>query len=110
MRSNFKAALLVALPIEIVNFWVIGYPAGSSGLSPTSQSAAIALQWYLFHLPGIIASDRSVFLRAHPVSCSLVFLATGYTDTVILLAGILWAARLALRSLHKISSPMTHAH
>jgi hypothetical protein len=110
MRSIGKAALLVALPIEIVNFWVVGYPAGSNGLSAASQSAAVALQWYLLHLPGVIASDRSPFLRAHSITCSFVLFAAGYIDTVILLAAILWASRLALRTLHKLSSPLKHAH
>jgi hypothetical protein len=110
MRSILKAALLAALPIEIVNFWVIGYPAGSSGLASTSQSAALALQWYLFHLPGIIASDRSAFLRAHPTLQSFVLLLAGYLCTAIPLAAIFWIARLALHRLRKLSSPMKHAH
>jgi len=110
MRSSFNVVLLAALPIEIANFWVVGYPAGSSGLSSSTQSAAVALQWYLFHLPGIVASDRIVFLREHAVACNLMFLIVGYADTAILLAGILWAARLALRTLHRLSSPMKHAH
>ena len=110
LHSNLKTALLAALPLEIVNFWIIGYPSGANSLSSASQSAALALQWYLLHLPGIIATDRSVFLRAHPVASSLVLLAAGYLDTVILLAAILWAARLALHTLRKLSSPMKHAH
>ena len=110
MRSNLKAALLAAIPIEIVNFWVVGYPAGTRGLSSSSQSAALALQWYVLHLPGIIASDRSIFLRAHPVPCSLMLLLIGYIDTVILLCAILWATRLTLHTLRKLSSPLKHAH
>jgi hypothetical protein len=110
MRSNLNAALLAALPIEVVNFWVVGYPAGANGLSSASQSAAVALQWYLLHLPGVIASDRSPFLRAHSATCSLVLFAAGYIDTVILLAAILWASRLALHTLPKLSSPLKHTH
>lgn len=105
-----KAALLAAIPIEIVNFWVIGYPAGTNGLTSASQNAGVALQWYLLHLPGVIASDRSIFLRTHPAVCSLILFAAGYIDTVILLVAIIWAARLALRTLSKLSSPMKHAH
>lgn len=110
MRSNIKAALLAAFPIEVVNFWIIGYPAGANGLSSASRHAAVALEWDLLHLPGIIASDRSIFLRAHPATCSLLLFAAGYIDTVIVLLAILWAARLALRTLRKLSSPMKHAH
>jgi hypothetical protein len=109
-RSNLKAALLAAIPLEILNFWVVGYPAGASGLSSSSQSAALALQWYVFHLPGIIASDRSIFLRAHPFPCSLLLLLVGYIDTAILLCAVFWAARLALHTLRKLSSPLKHAH
>jgi hypothetical protein len=108
-RPILKTALLAAIPIEIVNFWVIGYPAGAHGLTSASQNAAVALQWYLLHLPGIIASDRSNFLRAHPVPCSLVLLIAGFIDTSILLAAAIWAVRLALRTLSKLSSPMKHA-
>ncbi len=110
MRSMVKAALLAALPIEVVNFWVVGYPAGSSGLSSASQSAALAMQWYLLHLPGIIATDRSPFLRAHSLPCSIVFFSAGYIDAAIVLAAIFWASRLALHTLRKLSSPMKHAH
>lgn len=108
-RSILKTALFAALPIEIVNFWVIGYPAGANGLTSASQNAAVALQWYLLHLPGIIASDRSTLLRTHPAACSLVLIIAGFIDTVILLVFIIWAARLALRTLSKLSSPMKPA-
>ena len=110
MCLTLKAALIAALPIEIVNFWVVGYPAGANGLTSASQSAAVALQWYLLHLPGVIASDRIAPLRENAFACSFVLFIVGYIDTVILLALIIWAARLALRTLRKLSSPMKHAH
>ena len=99
-----KTALLAALPIEIVNFWVVGYPAESGGLSTSSSSAALALEWYLLHLPGVMASNYISFLRVHPAVCSVMFWIVGYLDTVILLAAIFWLARLALRRLRKLSS------
>jgi hypothetical protein len=110
MRSTLKAALLAALPIEIVNFWVVGYPADTHTVSAASHYASVALQWYLVHLPGIIASDRILLLREHSVVCSFVLLVVGYVDTTIVLIAILWAARLALNTLRKLSSPMKHAH
>ena len=58
MLSPTKLALVAAIPIELINFFVIGYPADPRSVSTASQSPAIALQWYVFHLPGIIASDR----------------------------------------------------
>jgi hypothetical protein len=102
-------ALLAALPLEIVNFWIIGYPAGAGGLSSATQSAALALQWYLLHLPGVIAFDRSVFLRTHAVPCSVILFIAGYIDTVVALAALLWAAQLTRRTLSRLSSPMKHA-
>ncbi len=110
MHSTLKAALIAALPIEIINFWVVGYPAGSNGLTPASQSAGVALQWYLLHLPGVIASDRIAPLREHAFACSLVLFIVGYIDTVILLVAIIWSMRLARRTLRKLSSPLKHAH
>ena len=110
MRSMLKAAVLAAIPLEIVNSWLIGYPAASTGLSLASRSAALALQWYVLHMPGVIASDRSTYLRSHPASCSVVFFAAGYIDTAVLLVAVFCVARLALRRFRKLSSPLKHAH
>lgn len=104
-RPIIKTSLLAALPIEIINFWVVGYPAGSDGLSSSSQSSTLAVEWYLLHTPAVIASNFSPFLRSHAVICSVMFWIFGYIDTAILLAAILWIARLALRHLRKLSSP-----
>ena len=103
--SKLKLALLVALPVEAVNFWVIGYPAGAHPISRLSQYPAVALQWYLLHLPGIIAIDRSVYLREHAALDSVVLFLAGYIDTVILFVAIRWLVRLARRALRKLSSP-----
>lgn len=94
MRSLLKLSLLAALPVEAVNFWVVGYPAGTNTLSSLSQSAGVALQWYVLHLPGIIASDRSIFLRQHLWAGSLVLFLVGYVETALLLLFLLWIARL----------------
>jgi hypothetical protein len=110
MPHIFRLPLLLALPVEAVNFWVIGYPADRHTLSATSQNAAIALQWYVIHLPGIILSDHSQFLRSHEHLCALMFLLIGFVNTAILLAVLIFAVRLALHALHKLSSPLRHAH
>jgi hypothetical protein len=110
MLHIFKPALLLALPVEALNFWVIGYPADTHTLSATSQNAAIALQWYVIHLPGIILTDHSQFLRTHQFPCAIVFLLIGFINTTILLAVVFFAVRLALHALHKLSSPLRHAH
>lgn len=110
MRSTLKLALLMALSIEVVNFWLIGYPAATHPLSKASQYPAVALQWDVLHLPGIILSDRIVFLREHPSACSVALWISGFLDTAILLAFLIWISRLALRALRKRSSPLTPAH
>lgn len=103
-RPILTIALFAALPIEILNFWVVGYPAGSDGLSTSSQSSTLALEWYLLHMPGVVASNFSTFLRTHATICSAMFWIVGYIDTALLIAAILWIARLALRRLRKLSS------
>lgn len=110
MRLILKLAMFFALPTEAVNFWIIGYPSEEHTMSAFSHSAAVELEWYLLHLPGIILSDHSRFLRLHTAPCSLVFLVIGYIDTAILLVAVIGLVRLALHTLHKLSSPLRHAH
>jgi hypothetical protein len=110
LLSSLKLALISAIPIEILNFWVVGYPANPSSASAVSRHPAIALQWYLFHLAGIIASDRFLFLREHPRLDSLVLFIMGYAGTAVFLALVVWLVHLALLALHKLSSPLGHAH
>lgn len=110
MLSHTKLALVAAIPIELINFFVIGYPAAPRSVSSASQYPAVALQWYVFHLPGIIASDRSFFLREHARLDGLVLFLTGYIATAIFVGLVLWIVRLAQVGVHKLSSPMRHAH
>jgi hypothetical protein len=110
MRSVLKLASGAAIPIEVVNFWIVGYPADTHPFSAASHYAAIALQWYVIHLPAIFASDHSLLLRENATACSIVVFFAGYIDTVILLAIALWILRVALHALHKLSSPLRHAH
>lgn len=110
MLSLLKLASISAIPVELINFFVVGYPADPRSVSTASQFPAVALQWYLFHLPGIIASDRSVFLREHGRLDSLILFITGYIGTTVFLALALWIVRLALIALRKLSSPVRHAH
>lgn len=110
MLSTPKLALITAIPIEIINFFIVGYPAGPRSLSRASQYPAVALQWYVFHLPGIVASDRSVFLRQHGGLDNGVLFIAGFVCTAIFLLFIVWLLRLAASALRKLSSPMRHAH
>ncbi len=109
-RSILKIAALAALSIEIINFWVVGYPTAEHSLTTINQNAAVALQWDVLHLPGLIAIDRIQLLREHAHACSIVFFISGYIDTAILLAALIFALRLVLDTLSKLSSPMKHAH
>lgn len=110
MSSTLRAALLSAFPIEVLNFFVVGYPANPESVSSASQYPAVALQWYVFHLPGIVASDRSLFLREHERLDSVVLFLAGYVGTTIFLALIIWLIHLVFAVLRKLSSPLRHAH
>ena len=110
MLSTPKLALLAAIPIELINFFVVGYPANPSSVSSASQYPAVALQWYLLHLLGIIASDRSLYLRQHGRLDSAVLFLVGLLCTAAFLLLLLWIFRLAMAALRKLSSPMRHAH
>lgn len=102
---RLRLALALSLPLEAINFWVIGYPAGSHALSHAAQYAAIALQWYVLHLPGIIAGDRIIFLREHHPILAIVLFLSGFIDTALLLLFLFWLAGLVRRTLRKLSSP-----
>ena len=96
MLSTPRLALIAAIPIELINFFVVGYPANPSSVSTASRYPAVALQWYVFHLPGIIASDRSIFLRQHARLDLVVLFLAGLVCTAVFLAPIFWVFRLAL--------------
>ncbi len=112
MRRKYprlRLALLAALPLEAINFWVIGYPASTPPVSRLSQDPAVALQWYLLHLGGIIAADRSHYLRQHATLVSIVLFIAGYIGSAIVLLAVLWFAGLARRTFRRLSSPLKQA-
>jgi hypothetical protein len=98
-------ALALSLPLEAINYWVIGYPADTHSISRAAQHPAVALQWYLLHLPGIIAGDRSIYLREHHPFHAVVLFVAGFIDFALFLLLFFWLARLARRTLRKLSSP-----
>ncbi len=104
-HPRLRRALLISLPLEVINFWVIGYPAGPHPLSRLAEIPAFALQWYLIHLPGIIIGDRIIYIREHHAIESAVFFFAGFIDTALLLLLLFWLAGLARRTLRKLSSP-----
>ena len=112
MRRTFfrlKVALIAAIPLEAVNFWVVGYPAATHPVFRFAQNPAIALQWYVLHLPGIIAVDRSFYLRRHAPFDSIVLFIAGYLGTVLLLLLVFWIARLISSLVRKTQAPVSRA-
>lgn len=103
-HSRLRLSLVLALPLEIINYWVVGYPAGGHGLAGATQSAAVALLWYVFHLPGVIAGDRIIYLREHHPILAIVLFIAGFIDTALFLLALFWIARLARRTFLKLSS------
>jgi hypothetical protein len=108
-HPRLKIALIAAFPLEAINFWVVGYPAATHPIFRFAQNPAVALQWYVLHLPGIIASDRSIYLRRHATLDSIVLFILGYIGTVILLLAIFWFGRILSRAVHRMSSPVSRA-
>lgn len=105
-HPRLRLALLVSLPLEVINFWLIGYPAGLHRFTRAAENPGVALQWYLAHLPALIIGDRSVYIREHHPIESIIFFVAGFIDTALLLLFIFWLAGLARRAVRKLSSPM----
>src|SRR3569623_1159469 len=95
MRSVLRTACLVAVPVEVFNLFVVGYPAATHSLSSISQNAILALQWDVLHLPGIIIVDHSPYLRLHDWPCSFVLGVCGFLDTAALILALIGLVRLA---------------
>jgi hypothetical protein len=101
-NSTARLALLAAIPIEAANYWLVGYPADTSF---AGQSVILAVQWYVIHLPAVIALDRSHFLQHAHVIGSIVLLLCGWFDTALLITGLIYLWRLSRRIARKLSSP-----
>jgi hypothetical protein len=108
-HPRLRLALLISLPLEVINFWVIGYPAGPHRISHAAENPGVALQWYLAHLPAIIIGDRSVYIREHHSIESVIFFVAGFVDTALPLLLLFWLGGVARRALRKLSSPMNQA-
>jgi hypothetical protein len=103
-HPRLRLALALSLPLEAINFWVVGYPAGSHAISRAAQYASVALQWYVLHFPGIVAGDRSIYLREHHPILAVVLFIAGFIDTALLLLFLFWLAGLARRTFRRLSS------
>lgn len=95
--SPTRLALAAALPLELANYFIIGYPAGTHLAVPGDWLVKVAAQWYLLHLAGVFALNRFDFLRNHGFLGSLVIFLSGYLATALLLAAALWPVQLLLR-------------
>lgn len=104
-HPKLRLAFLLSLPLEVINFWVIGYPPGPHPIIEAAHHPAVALQWYLLHIPGILIGDRNVYIREHHAIESVVFFLAGLLDTALLLLLLFWILRLARGSLRRLSSP-----
>lgn len=99
----------MAFLLEAINFWIVGDPAASHPITRASQNAAVALQWDVLHLPGIVATDHSISLRQHPPLNYTVLFLTGFIDTAGIVLLVFWLAGLARRAPRNLSSPMKEA-
>jgi len=85
LGSTAKRALVAAIPLELLNYFVVGYPAGSHLRVREDWFQAVAAQWYTFHLPGVFALNEFDVLRnTHFLGHAVLFL-SGWIDTAILL-------------------------
>lgn len=98
-----KIALAVAIPIEIANFFLAGFPL-DTGFEPADPwyDKVIGYQWLVLHFPGVMLVgwlDRTglgkwLVARIKWMSLEtlyhLVLFVSGYFDTILLvLAGLL---------------------
>lgn len=90
VKSPIRIALLVAIPIESVNFWFNQYPI-DVGLPAGARwyTKALDTSWLLLHLPGLwfvvrVDSWLGVTRFGRLLEISLVA-ASGYVDTAVAL-------------------------
>jgi len=84
-RSPLAIALIVALPIEIANFCLAGFPI-DTGLDPDTKwyEAVIAYQNLYMHAPGWSLISRMQGAQIHKFGNAILFVC-GYLDTAILI-------------------------
>jgi hypothetical protein len=82
VRKPIIIALIAALPIELVNFFVFAFPI-DVGLPQEAGPFAqlMSAQWAILHLPGLWLSYR-LDLYAHSLAIPALLL-SGYIDTAL---------------------------
>jgi len=96
LGSTAKRALVAAFPVELVNYFVVRYPAGNHLPVREDWFQAVAAQWYTFHLPGVFALNAFSVLRNVRFLTHAVLFLSGWIDTAILLFLILLLVELTL--------------
>jgi hypothetical protein len=111
LKWPIGAALLAALAVETINFWVlappidVGYPPGTPW-----YINLIGFQWVILHLPGLRSLDwlervfgcqqRNIVMGCRRVDILVLFV-SGYLDTALLLIAVVlgfrWIPLLARR-------------
>jgi len=84
-RSPLLIALIVALPVEIANFSLAGFPI-DTGLEPNTSwyEKLIAYQNLYMHAPGWLLISRMQDSQLQKVGNPILFV-SGYLDTAILI-------------------------
>ena len=110
-RSTATLALAAALLLELVNYFVIGYPAAGAHFAMSKGwFLAVAGQWYLLHLPGIFILNEFQFLRTYRILGAIVLFLCGWLDTALVLAACIWPAQMILRVCKRSIRPLRSEH
>jgi len=101
-----KIALVVAIPIEVANFLLAGFPL-DTGFEPADPlyDKVIGYQWLVLHFPGVMlvawldgtGFGKWLVARIKWMSLTnlynLVLFVSGYLDTILLTLGCMLAFR-----------------
>jgi len=96
LASTAKRALVAALPLELVNYFVVGYPASSHLPVREELFQAVAAQWYMFHLPGVLTLNELGVLRNSRFLGHAVLFLSGWIDSAVLLVLIMLLVQVTL--------------
>jgi hypothetical protein len=107
MKPLLKFALLVAIPLEVVNLLLAGFPLDTGFAASTHwYHKVIAYQWLFLHCPGVLllirlsnAGYETLSLRwiDWPSLQRLVLFVSGYLDTVLLILAVNFGFRRLFR-------------
>jgi hypothetical protein len=97
LKKRIILALVVAIPLELVNFFFLAFPI-DVGLPDDAPwyAQALGAEWVLLHLPGLRLTSWLDPYPSSPNIEAIVWMLSGYIDTaLVLIAGILiyWAVR-----------------